>query len=250
MAFVIEVCRRSNMKEYVLNFRFARRTEGVRKAWLHGWRLWYTNCVGNDYPVETMTSPQCDPVMLFGLFLISIDRQVVKDYRIREAKLAVLELFEFVQRDKFGDLVASCASGFLKMVSVTVSSKVHRAARYHDIWPLRLLLQHIQNGAPAEQLDGTKLMARTAVLMMIFIPCRPVAMIRMDWSRVRWIEAGSVLLVPAQEKMDRGRGYTELVIRKIEIEALCPLRHALLLKQRAEGLGTNDSLFCSDDGKP
>jgi hypothetical protein len=93
-------------------------------------------------------------------------------------------------------------------------------------------------------------MARTAALMMIFIPCRPVVMIKMDWSRMRWIEAGSVLLVPTKEKMDRGRGYTELVIRKIEIEALCPLRHALLLKQRAEALGTNDSLFCSDDGKP
>jgi hypothetical protein len=41
-----------------------------------------------------------------------------------------------------------------------------------------------------------------------------------------------------------------LVLRKIEIEALCPLRHALLLKQRAEALGINDSLFCSNDGKP
>jgi hypothetical protein len=125
------------------------------------------------------------------------------------------------------------------MVSVTVSSKVHRAARYHDIWPLRVLLQYIQNSVPAEQLNNTKLMARTAALMVIFIPCRPVAMIRMDWSRMRWIEAGSVLVVPVKEKVNRGRGFTELVIRKIEIEALCPLRHALLLKQRAEGLGTN-----------
>jgi hypothetical protein len=100
--------------------------------------------------LETMTSPQCDPVMLIVEFMISMDRQGVKNYRLREAKVAVLELFEFVQRDKFRDLGASCNNGFLKMVSVTVSSKVHRAARYHDIWPLRVLLQHIQNGAPAE----------------------------------------------------------------------------------------------------
>jgi hypothetical protein len=132
MAFALEVCRRSNMKEYVLNFWLARRTEG-REARLHGWRLWYTHCVENDYSVETMTSPQYDPVILIVEFMISIDRLGVKDYRIREAKLAVLELFEFVQRGKFGDLVASCASGFLRMVSATVSSKVHRAARYHDI---------------------------------------------------------------------------------------------------------------------
>jgi hypothetical protein len=59
-----------------------------------------------------------------------------------------------------------------------------------------------------------------------------------------------VLVVPAKEKMDRGRGYTDLVLRKIEIEALCPMRHALLLKRLTEGLGTNDSLFCSDNGQP
>jgi hypothetical protein len=128
MAFTIEVCRRSNMKEHVLYFWFARRQEGARKARLHGWRLWYTHYVENDYSVETMTSLQCDLVMLIRGFMISMGRQGVKDYRIREAKLAVLELFEFVQRDKFEDLVAICASGFLKMVSVTVSSKVHRAA--------------------------------------------------------------------------------------------------------------------------
>jgi hypothetical protein len=65
----------SNMKEYALNFWFARRTEGARKARLHGWRLWYTHCVENDYSVETMTTPQCDPVMLIGKFMISMDRQ-------------------------------------------------------------------------------------------------------------------------------------------------------------------------------
>jgi hypothetical protein len=75
-------------------------------------------------------------------------------------------------------------------------------------------------------------------------------MIRMDWSNMRRIEVGCVLTAPAKEKMDRSSGCIELVIRKIEIDALCLLPHALLLKQRAEGLGTNDSLFCSDDGKP
>jgi hypothetical protein len=80
-----------------------------------------------------MTSLQSDPVRLIGEFMTSMDRQGVKEYRIREAELAVQELFEFVQRDEFAELVASCASGFLKMISATVSSKVHRAARYHDI---------------------------------------------------------------------------------------------------------------------
>jgi hypothetical protein len=90
-----------------------------------------------------MTSPQCGPVMLIGECMISMDRQGWKDYRSREVKLAVLELFELVQRGKFADLVASCTSGFLKMLSATVSSKVLRAARHHDIWTLRVLMQYI-----------------------------------------------------------------------------------------------------------
>jgi hypothetical protein len=97
MAFAIEVCRRGNMMEYVLNFWFARRTEGARKVRLHGWRLWYIHCVENDYSVETMTNPQCDSVMLIRESMISMERQGVKDYRIREAKLVVLELFEFLK---------------------------------------------------------------------------------------------------------------------------------------------------------
>jgi hypothetical protein len=202
------------MKEYVLHFWFAERQEGAGKARLQGWKVWYTRLINNDYSVERMTSPQCDPVMLIGEFMISIDRQGVKDYRIRGAKLAVLELFEFVQSEKFKDLVASCSNGFPKMVFATVSSKVHRAARHHDSWPLRVLLQHIQNGAPAEQLDGTKLMVGTATLMMIFIPCRPLSMMRMDWSKIRWIEAGRVFVVPAKEKMDRGGGYTKVGDKK------------------------------------
>jgi hypothetical protein len=34
-----------------------------------------------DYSVDTMTNPQCDPVMLMGEFIISTDRQGVKDYK-------------------------------------------------------------------------------------------------------------------------------------------------------------------------
>jgi hypothetical protein len=37
---------------------------------------------------------------------------------------------------------------------------------------------------------------------MMFIPCKPVAMIRMDCARARWAEPERVLIVPAKEKMD------------------------------------------------
>jgi hypothetical protein len=107
----------------------------------------YTHCIENDYSVDTMTSPRCDPNMLIGESMVSMDRQGVKDCGIRETRIDVQELFEFVQIDKSSALVASCTNGFLNIVSTTVSSKVHQAAGYHGIWRLGVLLQHIENSA-------------------------------------------------------------------------------------------------------
>jgi hypothetical protein len=188
MAFAIEVCRRAGMKEHGLYFWFRKRGEGSRRARLHGRRLWHTSCIENDYTVDTTIDPKCDPTMMIYEFMIDKDRQGVKNYRIREARLAVFELFEFVQSEKFPRMVASLTHGILRQASASLSAKVNRAPRYHDIWPLGLLLRFMQNDTPAELLSGSELMARTAALFMIFVPCRPGAMIRIDCARARWAE--------------------------------------------------------------
>jgi hypothetical protein len=97
MAFAIEVCRRAGMKEHVLHFCFSRRGEGARRARLHSWRLWRTYCIENDYTVDTMIEAKCDPTMMIYEFMLDMDRLGVRDCRIRETRLAVFELFEFVQ---------------------------------------------------------------------------------------------------------------------------------------------------------
>jgi hypothetical protein len=93
---------------------FSRRGEGARKARLHGWRLWYTYCVENDYTVDTMVDPRCDPTMMLYDFIIGTDRHGLKEYRMREARLTMLELFEFVWSDKFPRIVASLTHEILK----------------------------------------------------------------------------------------------------------------------------------------
>jgi hypothetical protein len=55
-------------------------------------------------------------------------------------------------------------------------------------------------------------------------------MIRMDCARARRTKRERVLIIPAKERMDKGRGYTELVLRRMENESLCPLCHYLLLQ--------------------
>jgi hypothetical protein len=54
-------------------------------ARLHGWRLWHTYCIENDYTMNTMIDPSCDPTMMIYEFMIDMDRQGVRDYRNREA---------------------------------------------------------------------------------------------------------------------------------------------------------------------
>jgi hypothetical protein len=53
-------------------------------------------CVENDYTVDTMVDPGYHPTRMLCEFMIDMDRQGVKDYRILEARLAVFKLFEFV----------------------------------------------------------------------------------------------------------------------------------------------------------
>jgi hypothetical protein len=192
-----------------------------------------------------MIDPKCDSTMMIYEFVIDMDRQGVKDCRILEARMVVFELFVFVQSEKFPRMVASLTHGILKQASASLSAKVNRAPRYHDIWPLGVLLRFIRNDTPAGQLTNSELMARTATLFMIVNPYRPVAMIRMDCAKARWAEPERVLVVPAKEKMNKGRGNTELVWRKMDNESLCPLRHYLILQRRARGLGADRSLFCS-----
>jgi hypothetical protein len=103
--------------------------------------------------VDTMIDPNFSPAMMIAGFMIAMDRLGVRDYRIREARPAVQEPFEFVQQPKYASLVAS---SLLKSISAAISTKVNRAAKYHDIWPLGVLLRHCSRGsAGVEGFDGS-----------------------------------------------------------------------------------------------
>ena len=101
-----------------------------------------------------------------------------------------------------------------------------------------------------ESLDGSDLMARAAALFMIFIPCRPFAMLRMNADRAVWRTEEKILVVPSREKTDKGRGSTELAIRQMTDEQLRHLRAFRLQRRQAQRPGSGACLFCSDDGSP
>ena len=244
MRLAVEICWEASVPERVLMAWFAWKTPSARKARLHGWRLGYCYFVENGLTASDMAACT-NPAILVADFVVSLDLQQVKDYRIAEAKLAVQELFETIRP---GSARVILESPVLRSIMISISAKVKRASRYLDIWPLGQLLDFIQRGPPSESLGYRDLAARTAAILMIFVPCRPVAMIRMDCSKWRWREQEGVLIVPAKEKTDRGRGWTELVVRRLDVAEFCPYRHLTLLLKRAAELGCVSAPFCSDRG--
>ena len=91
-------------------------------------------------------------------------------------------------------------------------------------------------------------MAVAAAAFRIFIPCRTIALIRMDPRNAKTAPDGKSITVLAQEKTDFGRGLSTLVLRDMPDRALSPMRLFLTLKGRAVGLGCEDALFCSARG--
>ena len=129
MAYAISICQRARLQEDTLMLWFGGRSESLRRARLHGWRLWYTYCVENDITVPTLLSFP-NPAVLVANFISAMDAQGVKEYRIKEAKVAILELFEFV----FPQFQASLqVSPLIRTMMGIVGARNRRAERYHEI---------------------------------------------------------------------------------------------------------------------
>jgi hypothetical protein len=82
---------------------------------------------------------------MIGTFCIALDMQGVKDYRVREAKSAVVDLFEFLQPQRYNSLLTS---GFIKSIMTSIGAKVKRASKYLDQQPLGKLFCLTSNLAP------------------------------------------------------------------------------------------------------
>jgi hypothetical protein len=129
-----------------------------------------------------------------------------------------------------------------------ITAGVKRQAKYAQMWDLEILLQHIRVGPPSSALSWTALLARAAAVFMIFIPCRPIGMLRMDTETEIWSSDYKVLQVLSHEKTNTVRGKISLVLRVMENENLSPLHLYTLLKEGAQNRGARGGLWCSELG--
>ena len=78
-------------------------------------------------------------------------------------------------------------------------------------------------------------MGRGAALLMIFVPCSPVAAWRMESLPEVWAKDGSSAEVSTREKTDHGKGTTVLLLRKGPVANLYVVHAYNLLKGGYQG---------------
>jgi integrase len=92
-------------------------------------------------------------------------------------------------------------------------------------------------------------MGIAAAVFMIYVPCRPIALIRINPSTAAAHPSGKAITVMSREKTDFGRGQTVLLIWEDKIEILSPRFWFNLLHERALRFGITDALFVSEAGQ-
>jgi integrase len=186
-----------------------------------------------------------NPAMIAAEFVAYMANAKVAEHKRKEAVPAVTVLFSLLRpaADIFHNPLVS---GLIRNASTSVT----RRSKYREIWDLDILLQHIRKGPPVDKLSWEQLMTRAAAIFMVFVPLRPMAMIRLDPSNEKRGAPGKSIEVCGHDKTDSNKSVTFSAIRPLEDKRLCPLTFYELLKSGAGRRGCTNTLFCSDSGKP
>jgi site-specific recombinase XerC len=91
-------------------------------------------------------------------------------------------------------------------------------------------------------------MGIAAAIFMIFVPCRTVALTRIDPTTAKIDAKNGHIKVLAQEKTDFGQGQSMLLFRQLPNPLFSPFILFQLLAGRAEEKGNPHALFVSDNG--
>jgi integrase len=186
-----------------------------------------------------------NPPMVVLTFVMFMDRADTPQYLIKDAIPAVKDIFHLINT---GVVLLLNANAILSNAIRSVTAGVKRGSKHRRIWRLEVLLDFIRRGCPTEELAWMDLMTRAAALFIIFIPCRPVGVWRINPRREKWASDGKSVEVQVKEKTDHGRGTTFLVIRASEVPNLCPLTCYRLLHEGAMKRGVFDCLWCTEAG--
>jgi hypothetical protein len=189
-----------------------------------------------DYP---------EPVALYADFVVDMAAREVSQHARQEAQPAVQDIYHAIGRKvDFAD------NYFLRVLTRNTSAKIKSKPRYTTIWKLGTLLRYICSLPEPESLPWSQLMAVSVAVFMIFVPCRMVALTRIDPTTATIEPLTGHIKVRAQEKTDFGQGQSELLFRSLPNERLSPKRYFQGLAKRSRGKGKPHTLYVSEAGLP
>jgi hypothetical protein len=232
MRVVTAVCAFAHVQKSTMHKWFLSARESFRTSRLRGWRAWVRFCGQAGITLHNMKSDEM-PQLLYDDFLDWSDdpRNTITEHIRKDAAPAIQELFDLLRTDvKLGEV------SYVRTLRRNVSAVVKAAPKNATIWPFALFAQYARDCPDPETQPWADLMGLLAAVLMSFLPCREIALTRMDLSRMRTRASDGALIVPTQEKTDAGKGITELVIRDEPEERLSPRYFFHILRRRARGL--------------
>jgi integrase len=243
MKFVVTVCWNAHLPQTQMHSWFLKSSKNLRGSRLRGWLLWAWFCDAKQITPELMKTHE-RPDFLYADFLQWMEDTNVAQHLRKDAMPAVQDLFDVARRDaRLSD------STFVRTTRRNTNAQVKTAPKDTEIWDLRIFTQYARDCPDPTKQPWPHLRGLIAAIFMVFVPCRPCAMVRLDTANAKVREKDGAYIVPAQEKTDFGRGVTELIFRHTSEQRLSAGYYYDIAEARALGLGVEDALFCSDKGE-
>jgi integrase len=227
-----------------LNDWFKNLTPSKIKGSLHGWFLWQRFMVDKNISVQKMVESR-NPALLVSSFIRFMAVQEVPQYQRHEAMPAIHLIFDVIRPE-----VNLSTNTFLQSVLKEYSAITKPHSKYTTIWKLEIMIDFVVNDIPSEELDFMDLQIRLAWLLMVFVPLRPAAMLRLDTTMQKKSAGDESFEVCGHDKTDVGKGVSWFVFRKLKERNLCPQVNYNLVKKRAHERGfVGKGLFFTKTGK-
>jgi hypothetical protein len=164
-----------------------------RASRLRGWRPWIIFLGERSITLNQWRGHE-QPERLYCDFLTWMDepgRNISESVK-KEATRAIQDLYDALGMD-----VKLLDHSFIRTIRRNVNASVRHAPKDTTIWPIGLFTQHVREGPDPTKMPWPDLMGVSAGVLMTLLPCRPVALVRMDLSKVRTRESDGALIVPA-----------------------------------------------------
>jgi hypothetical protein len=244
MRAVVRACWNAGMQRKAMHKWFLESGESHRRSRLRGWRAWLAFCKGRSIDPGAL-KPSQNPEQLFASFLVWMDQPGhVKKHVKKDAPPAVQELFDMLRLG-----VKLNENAVIRTIRRNINSDVKAAPKDTVIWPLSIFFNYANTCPDPEKQPWLDLEGLAAAIFMVLLPCRPIALVRIDPSRARVRKSDNAVIAPAQEKTDSGKSRTELVFRNSPNPRTSTRFFYDILLRRALSLDVDDALFCSDKGQ-